>query len=131
MKGVCQQAESDIAAFNRCVSSLASSISQNTGQKTANQVISAEKQTEMSVFRFAQEHGLKFKIVSCWEQLCNLTFPSVVKRVDGRYIVIIRANNNSVLLFDRNEAKTSIISKDQFLTLWSGHGITFHPDSEF
>jgi ABC-type bacteriocin/lantibiotic exporter with double-glycine peptidase domain len=121
-----QDSHNDITIINQYVSSLVSNIHRNSAATEANQALSIDTQMEQSVFRFAQEHQLKAKVISDWSELCDLTFPAVVKRTDGRYILIIRASRNSVLLFDQYETRTSIVSKTQFLALWSGHGITFH-----
>ncbi|MGD8567875.1 MAG: cysteine peptidase family C39 domain-containing protein [Gammaproteobacteria bacterium] len=126
-----QDRDNDITIINQYVSSLVSNINRNTAATRANQALSIDTQMEQSVFRFAQEHQLKAKVISDWSELCDLTFPAVVKRSDGHYILVIRANRTNVLLFDQYETRTSIVPKKQFLALWSGHGVIFqyHPDN--
>lgn len=126
MKDGYQDSHNDITIINQYVSSLVSNINRDSATTEANQALSIDTQMEKAVFRFAQEHQLKAKVVSDWSELCDLTFPAVVKRTDGRYILIIRANRTSVLLFDQYETRTSIVPRNQFLALWSGHGIAFH-----
>ena len=81
--------------------------------------------SEKASIEFADSHGLKAKIISGnWSELCHRDFPSIVKCIDGRLLLVLRASENSVLLYDQSEAKTSIVSKDIFLTRWSGYAIT-------
>lgn len=127
MKDVCHDSDGDVTVFNRYLSSLVSDINvHHYGGNGAEPALFADTQIEQSVFRFADEHGLKAKLVSDLSEIRDLALPAVVKRTDGRYILVIRASHSGVLLFDQFEAKTSIISNDQFMALWSGHGIVFH-----
>jgi ABC-type bacteriocin/lantibiotic exporter with double-glycine peptidase domain len=125
---VCANSDREVAIFNQYVSSIVKNLNLNPVDAVSNQAISVDTHIEQSLFRFAERHGLKGKIISQWLELCQIKIPAVVKRTDGRYILVVKVSNSNVLLFDQLEAKTSIVSKDQFLTVWSGYGISFQVD---
>ena len=75
---------------------------------------------------FAESYGLIAKIIyGDWTQLCDKDFPSIVKQKDGRYFLVIRANDYGVLLYDQLDERSSIITKDLFLASWTGQAVTF------
>lgn len=130
MKGVCKNREKNIAIFNNCVSNLALDINLNSSALDNDNNNSSDKISELVAFQFAETHGLAIRIIAGeWKELCHRDIPSVVKHTDGHYFLLIRASEVGVLIYDQAEMKTSILSKEQFLTLWSGHAITFQHKS--
>jgi ABC-type bacteriocin/lantibiotic exporter with double-glycine peptidase domain len=131
VKGVYQNREKSITTFNNCVSNLALDINLNSQALENRCARSSEEISELVAFRFAETHGLAVRVISGeWQELCHRDFPSVVKHNDGHFFLLIRASDVGVLIYDQTEMKTSILSKEQFLTLWSGHAITFQYKSQ-
>lgn len=126
MKGAAFDFQNDTSEFNSRVSNLAIDINMNCDRFSDRSAKSLDKLSELAAFHFAETNGLALKIISNdWQQLCHQDYPSVVKYSDGRFVLLIRASDVGVLLFDHVDKKTSIVSKEQFLNLWSGHALTF------
>ncbi|MCI0507846.1 MAG: cysteine peptidase family C39 domain-containing protein [Gammaproteobacteria bacterium] len=126
MKGVYQKREQSITTFNNCVSNLALDINLYSSRPGNSSNKSLDEISELVAFQFAEKHGLTIRVVSReWQALCHRDFPSVVKHIDGHYFLLIRASEIGALIYDQAEMKTSILSRKQFLALWSGHAITF------
>lgn len=82
--------------------------------------------TEKSPTAIRQSYRLVGNIITGeWKQLCHRDFPSVVQDNDGHNMLAIRANEDSVLLYDQSNAKTMIVPTEVFLSSWSGSAITF------
>lgn len=135
IKGICKNREKNITIFHSCVSNLALdinanfSVSDNHALDSQNN-LSADKVCELVAFKFAETHGLMVRIIgNDWKKLCHRDFPSVVKHIDGHYFLLIRASDIGVLVYDQAKMKTSILSKEQFLALWSGYAIIFQRES--
>jgi len=127
VKGAAFEYQNDITEFNSRVSDLAIDINTNCDRFSNRSTKSLDKLSELAAFHFAETNGLALKIITDdWQQLCHQDYPSVVKHNDGRFVLLIRASDIGVLLFDHADMKTSIVSKKQFLDLWSGHALTFH-----
>ena len=130
MKGVYGNSKKDYTAFRNCVSDLA-----NGRQLKSNQILDfgsvfTDKLSENALMEIAETHGLIAKIISGeWANLCHRDYPSIVKYNDGCLLLVIRASEDSVLLYNQSEAKTSIVSKDLFLSRWSGYAVTFQYNS--
>lgn len=126
MKGAAFDFQNDTSEFNSLVSNLAIDINTNCNRFSDRSSKSLDKLSELAAFHFAETNGLALKIISDdWQQLCHQDYPSVVKHNDGRFVLLIRASDVGVLLFDHVDMKTSIVSKEHFLKLWSGHALTF------
>ena len=126
MKGVFQNRDEGITTFNNCVSNLALDINLNSSQLENRSGKSSDEISELVAIHFAEMHGLTIRVVANeWRELCHRDFPSIVKHKDGHFFLLIRASEIGVLIYDQAEMKTSILSKAQFLALWSGHAITF------
>jgi ABC-type bacteriocin/lantibiotic exporter with double-glycine peptidase domain len=126
VKGVYQNREQSITAFNNCVSNLAHDINLNSSRPENRDNKSADEISESVAFQFAERHGLTIKVISReWQALCHRDFPSVVKHMDGHFFLLIRASEIGALIYDQADMKTSILSKERFLALWSGHAIIF------
>ena len=130
MKGVAFEFSNDQTEFNSRVSNLAININRNCDRFGDRSSKSLDKLSELTAFHFAETNSLKLKIIcNDWEQLCHQDYPSVVKYNDGRFILLLRASDVGVLLYDHTNIKTSIVSKEQFLQHWSGHALAFHNKS--
>ena len=127
MKGAAFELHNDHTELNSRVSNLAININRNCVRFGNRSTKSLDKLSELTAFHFAEKNSLKLKIITNdWVQLCHQDYPSVVKYNDGRFILLIRASDVGVLLYDHTDMKTSIVSKQQFLELWSGHALAFH-----
>ena len=82
--------------------------------------------SEKACNSFAESYGLVAKIIDGeWIDLCNRNYPSIVKLKDGRYFLVLRANDSGILLYDHQNSRSSIVTKDLFQTRWTGHAVTF------
>jgi len=90
------------------------------------QAVIDDDMSEHSARGFAESYGLVAKIIQGdWNELCNRNYPSIVKLHDGRYFLVIRANDSGILLYDQRNAKSSIITRDIFQARWSGQAVVF------
>ena len=130
MKGVYQNRDRSITTFNSCVSNLALDINLSSGAEENRNSKSSDEISELVALQFAERHDLTVRVISGeWRELCHRDFPSIVKHNDGHFFLLIRASDVGVLIYDQTMMKTSILSKEQFLTIWSGRGITFQNKS--
>ena len=82
--------------------------------------------SEKAANEFAESYGLVAKIIDGqWPDLCNQSYPSIVKTKDGRFFLVIRANEYGILLYDQQSTKSSIVTKDLFMARWTGQAVTF------
>jgi len=82
--------------------------------------------SEKASERFAESYGLVAKIIDGdWSDLCNQNYPSIVKLNDGRFFLVIRANESGILLYDQRNSKSSIVTRDIFQARWTGQAVTF------
>ena len=130
MKGVYQNRDRSITTFNSCVSNLALDINLSSNAQENRNSKSSDEISELVALQFAERHDLTVRVISGeWRELCHRDFPSIVKHNDGHFFLLIRASNVGVLIYDQTMMKTSILSKEQFLAIWSGRGITFQHKS--
>lgn len=130
MKGVYQNRDRSITTFNSCVSNLALDINLSSNAQENRNSKSSDEISELVALQFAERHDLTVRVISGeWRELCHRDFPSIVKHNDGHFFLLIRASDVGVLIYDQTMMKTSILSKEQFLTIWSGRGITFQHKS--
>lgn len=130
MKGVYQNRDRSITTFNSCVSNLALDINLSSNTQENRNSKSSDEISELVALQFAERHDLTVRVISGeWRELCHRDFPSIVKHNDGHFFLLIRASDVGVLIYDQTMMKTSILSKEQFLTIWSGRGITFQHKS--
>ena len=131
MKGVYQNRDRSITTFNSCVSNLALDINLRSNAQENRNSKSSDEISELVALQFAERHDLAIRVISGeWQELCHRDFPSIVKHNDGHFFLLIRASDVGVLIYDQSMMKTSILSKEQFLTIWSGRGITFQNKSQ-
>ena len=80
---------------------------------------------------FAESYGLVAKIIDGqWANLCNRNYPSIVKLKDGRFFLVLRANESGILLYDQQNSRSSIVTKDLFQARWTGQAVTFSDQSD-
>jgi len=131
VKGVYQNRDRSITTFNSCVSNLALDINLSSNAQENRNSKSSDEISELVALQFAERHDLAIRVISGeWQELCHRDFPSIVKHNDGHFFLLIRASDVGVLIYDQSMMKTSILSKEQFLTIWSGRGITFQNKSQ-
>ena len=131
IKGDAFSYRNDITELNSRVLNLAVDINTNYDRFRNRSTKSLDKLSELAAFHFAETNGLTLKInTGDWQQLCHQDYPSVVKHSDGRFLLLIRASNIGVLLFDNSTRKTSILSTENFFKIWSGYALTFHNKSK-
>lgn len=71
--------------------------------------------------RAAKELDMKAREVdSNLQRLPNLSYPLLALRAEGGYIVLIRADESKVLMYDPRVGKPMIVTHEEFTMLWSG-----------
>ena len=89
-------------------------------------VVIDDDMSERASTGFAESYGLVAKIImGDWDELCNRNYPSIVKLKDGRYFLVIRANESGILLYDQQSSKSSIVTRDIFQARWTGQAVIF------
>ncbi len=126
MTGVVSNRPYDKAEFNTLISNLVTDINNDYSRFNNRSKKSLDKLSELTAYHFAQTKGLTLRIIyEDWKKLCHQDYPSIVKYRNGRYLVLIKASDRGVLLYDQSDMKTSIVSKGQFLEQWSGRALSF------
>lgn len=78
------------------------------------------------LLRAAKHLGLKAgRMTVRWDKLPTLPLPAMVRRTDGRYLVLAKADEQKVLVQDPVEARPLVLSRDRFQALWSGEALLF------
>lgn len=78
------------------------------------------------LLRAAKHLGLKAgRMTVRWDKLPTLPLPAMVRRTDGRYLVLAKADEQKVLVQDPVEARPLVLSRDRFEALWSGEVLLF------
>ena len=122
--------ENDVNRFFSCgkfISSQANDKELNSKLFNDVQSVIDDDLSEKASNDFAESYGLVARIIDGkWDVLCNRDYPSLVKLEDGRFFLVIRANDYGILLFDQKNNKSSIVTKDLFLARWTGQAVTFY-----
>jgi subfamily B ATP-binding cassette protein HlyB/CyaB len=88
--------------------------------------IGADGAKTLDILRAAKELGFKVKAVSArYERLPRLALPAVAEAADGRFLILAKAQEDSVLILDPAESKPRIVKKEEFQTQWAGKLILF------
>ncbi|OGO37683.1 MAG: peptidase C39 [Chloroflexi bacterium RBG_16_56_8] len=88
--------------------------------------IGAEGAKTLDILRAAKELGFKVKAVSVrYERLPRLSLPAVAETAEGRFLILAKAQADSVLILDPAENKPRIVKKEEFLSRWTGKLILF------
>lgn len=86
--------------------------------------------SEQASQQFADSYGLVAKLIfGDWNELCNRNYPSIVKLNDGRFFLVLRANESGILLYDQQNSRSSIVTKDIFEGRWTGFAVVFVENS--
>ncbi|GAB1722784.1 MAG: type I secretion system permease/ATPase [Nitrospira sp. CR1.1] len=77
--------------------------------------------TSNALLRAAKHVGLKAGLAtSSWDELAATPLPAIAQRTDGRHVVLAKVQGEKVLLQDPLEERPHILSKEEFLAIWSG-----------
>jgi subfamily B ATP-binding cassette protein HlyB/CyaB len=78
------------------------------------------------LLRAAKHLGLKAgRMTVRWDKLPTLPLPAMVRRTDGRYLVLAKADEQRVLVQNPVEARPLVLSRDQFEAIWNGDVLLF------
>ena len=73
------------------------------------------------LLRAAKHIGFRVGLVTArWEELATTPLPAIVQRIDGRYVVLAKVQDDKVLIHDPLEARSLVQSREMFVTNWSG-----------
>ncbi len=83
--------------------------------------IGADGAKTLDILRAAKELGFKSKAVSVrFERLPKLSLPAIAELNDGRFIILAKAQEDSVLVLAPAESKPRILKREEFLAQWPG-----------
>jgi subfamily B ATP-binding cassette protein HlyB/CyaB len=69
----------------------------------------------------SQAHWVSSRTCDCsMEGLATTPLPAIVERIDGRYVVLAKVQDDKVLIHDPLEARSLVQSRETFVTTWSG-----------
>ncbi|VAX12631.1 cyclolysin secretion ATP-binding protein [hydrothermal vent metagenome] len=81
---------------------------------------------EVALLRMARHIGFKASAVdSEWPRLSAIALPAITRQHDGRSVVIVRAEDEKVLIHDPAEPRPLTLPRDIFEQAWSGRLILF------
>ena len=73
------------------------------------------------LLRCAKRLGVKARQVSSkWKRLAKVPLPAIAEATDGTFFILGKVADDKVLIQDPREGKPSVLSRDEFLALWSG-----------
>jgi len=82
--------------------------------------------SDTDLLRAAKHLGLKAGVLIVnWNKLGGIPLPALVKRTDGRYVVLAKLEGEKVLIQDPIEARPLVLSREQFESAWSGQLLLF------
>ncbi len=82
--------------------------------------------SDTELLRAAKHLGLKAGVVrTTWSQLQGIPLPAMVKRRDGRYVVLAKVEGEKTLVQDPVEARPLVLSHEQFEAMWTGEVLLF------
>ena len=77
--------------------------------------------TANALVRAAKHIGLKAGFVTAaWDELAAMPLPAIAQRTDGSYFLVAKVQDAKVLLQDPLQERPLILSKEDFLAIWSG-----------
>jgi len=83
--------------------------------------IGAEGAKTLDILRAAKEIGFKAKSVKVsYERLAKLRLPAIAELPENRFVVLAKAQEDSVLVLDPTVGKPGILKKEEFLGAWTG-----------
>ena len=115
MSGITETVSGNSFSVDKYISFCAEDKGLNSRLFSDVQSVIDDDMSEKASRSFAESYGLVAKIIDGdWSELCNRNYPSIVKLNDGRYFLVIRANESGILLYDQRNSKSSIVTKDIF-----------------
>ncbi|MBH0192602.1 MAG: type I secretion system permease/ATPase, partial [Nitrospira sp.] len=82
---------------------------------------SGQPLSDTELLRAAKHLGLKAGATKTqWGRLLGTPLPAMVKRHDGRYVVLAKIEAEKALIQDPAEARPLILSREQFESAWTG-----------
>ncbi|CAE6750960.1 type I secretion system permease/ATPase [Nitrospira defluvii] len=83
--------------------------------------LSGHSLTVNALVRAAKHVGLKAGLVTTsWDELAATPFPAIAQRTDGTHVVLAKVQGEKVLLQDPLKERPHILSKEEFVAIWSG-----------
>ncbi len=83
--------------------------------------LSGHSLTVNALVRAAKHVGLKAGLVTTsWNELAATPFPAIAQRTDGAHVVLAKVQGEKVLLQDPLKERPHILSKEEFVAIWSG-----------
>ncbi len=87
---------------------------------------SGQPLSDTDLLRAAKHLGLKAGLRKThWEKLAGTPLPAIVKRTDGRYVVLAKIEGEKALVQDPVEARPLVLSREQFESAWTGELLLF------
>ncbi|MDH5194373.1 MAG: type I secretion system permease/ATPase [Nitrospira sp.] len=82
---------------------------------------SGQRLSDTELLRAAKKLGLKAGLVtSDWNKLYEASFPAMAKLVDGGYLVVIKVEDEKVLVQNPVEGYSLVLSRNRFEMIWTG-----------
>jgi subfamily B ATP-binding cassette protein HlyB/CyaB len=76
---------------------------------------------DVQLLRAAKLLGFKAGLRNVtWAQLVSLPLPAIVKRTDGRYVVVAKVEGEQVLVQDPTQSRPTILPSAEFTQVWTG-----------
>lgn len=87
---------------------------------------SGQPLSDTELLRAAKHLGLKAGMLKTrWSKLPGTPLPALVKRKEGRYVVLAKIEGDKALIQDPVEGRTQILSREQFESAWTGELLLF------
>lgn len=87
---------------------------------------SGQPLSDTDLLRAAKHLGLKAGLLKTkWSKLPGTPLPAIVKRTDGRYVVLAKIEGDKALVQDPLEARPLVQSREQFESAWAGELLLF------
>lgn len=84
--------------------------------------LSGHSLTVNALVRAAKHVGLKAGLVtSSWDELAATSLPAIAQRSDGTHVLLAKVQGEKVLLQDPLKERPQMLSKEEFLAVWSGN----------
>ncbi|MBS0156459.1 MAG: type I secretion system permease/ATPase [Nitrospira sp.] len=82
---------------------------------------SGHKLSDAELLRAAKDLGLKAGFVTReWNKLYETTFPAMAKLLDGGYLVVVKVEDENVLVQNPAEGYSLVLPRDRFELIWTG-----------
>jgi subfamily B ATP-binding cassette protein HlyB/CyaB len=76
--------------------------------------------SDANLLRAAKHLGLKAaRVRSRWGELGSIPMPAIAKRLDGRYVVVAKAESEKILVQDPLDERPTVLTRVEFEATWS------------